>query len=120
MLMFPPVSVLVAPSLAVALMDVLLPMVSVGELISIFPAFPALLVSAEMLTPSVRVRFCVSTVMLPASPVPVVSTEILPSPEISIFSGALILIFPPLPLEMVEAEMKPWLLKLMSRSGLSL
>ena len=56
-LIFPPVSVLMAFSCAVALMEVLLPMVTVGEFISMFPAFPGLLVSAEILTPSWRVRF---------------------------------------------------------------
>ena len=120
MLMLPPLSVLMAFSCAVALMEVLLPMVTVGELISMFPALPALFVSAEILTPSVRVRLVVSMLMLPASPVPVVSTEILPSPEISIFSGAVILMLPPLPVDVVRAEMKPELLKLISRSGLSL
>ena len=58
--------------------------------------------------------------ILPASPVPVVSTEILPSPVMSMVSRALILIFPPLPMEVVRAEIKPWLLKLMSKSGLLL
>ena len=58
MLIFPPPSsVFVAPSNAVALICVFWPMVTSGELISIFPAFPALLVSAEILTPSVRLRF---------------------------------------------------------------
>ncbi len=58
--------------------------------------------------------------MFPAIPALFVSTEILPSPEISIVSGAIILMLPPLPVDVVEAEMKPELLKLMSMSGLLL
>ena len=177
MVMFPAVSVFVAPSLAVALIFAPSPMVTWGELISIFPAFPALLVSTDnwvllsrlnvsvasivmlppvpspsvkaniselfcmlillasrsmlpafpaavvdavISMPSAIVRFWVLMLILPASPAPVVSTEIFPSPEISIFSGAVILMLPPLPVEVVRAEMKPWLLKLMSQSGVLL
>lgn len=47
-----------------------------------------MLVSALMATLSDRLRFSVWMLMVPASPLPVVSTEIFPSPEISIFSGA--------------------------------
>ena len=81
---------LVAFSSAVALICVFWPMVTVGELISIFPACPALSVSAEILTPFCRLRFSVSILIVPASPAPVVSTEIFPSPFISIVSEALI------------------------------
>ena len=55
-----------------------------------------------------------SILMVPASPAPVVSTEIFPSPVISIVFGAMMDILPPLPVDLVEAEMKPLLLKLMS------
>ena len=92
---FPPAAVLVAPFNAVALIEASLPMVTVGELISMLPAAPALLVSAEMAIPSVRVRFWASILISPALPVPVVSTEIFPSPVISMFSGANILMLPP-------------------------
>ena len=61
-----------------------------------------------------------SILIVPASPPPDVSTEIFPSPVISIVSEALISIFPPLPVDVVLAEIKPLLLKLMSRSGVSL
>ena len=61
-----------------------------------------------------------SILIVPASPAPDVSTEIFPSPVISIVSEALISIFPPLPVDVVLAEIKPWLLKLMSRSGVLL
>ena len=62
-------------------------------------------------------RFWVSILIVPASPAPFVSTEIFPSPFISIVSEALISIFPPLPIDVVLAEIKPSLLNLMSRSG---
>ena len=55
--------------------------------------------------------------MVPASPLPVVSTEIFPSPEISIFSGARIFMLPPFPVDEVEAEMNPSFLKVMSSFG---
>lgn len=67
-------------------------------------------------------------VISPAWPTSVVSTEIFPSPVICIFSGALISIFPPLPVDVVRAEMKPWSMNvilmfgsvLLLRSGLVL
>ena len=148
MLIFPPASVLVASALAVALISAPSPIVNVSELMLMSPAFPALLVSVVRLVPVCRlnvlvliaiapafpsptvdaeidtlsdvVKSWVSILMLPALPVPVVSTEIFPSPEISIVSGALILIFPPLPIDVVRAEIKPWLLKFISKSGVSL
>ena len=48
-----------------------------------------------------------------------VSTEIFPSPVMSMVSGAVINMLPPSPVEVVRAEMKPELLKVISRSGLS-
>ena len=44
----------------------------------------------------------------------------LPSPLMLMLSGADMLMLPPFPVELVEAEMKPWLVKLMSRLGLVL
>ena len=61
-----------------------------------------------------------SILMAPALPMSVVSTEILPSPLILMLSGANMLMLPPLPVEEVEAEMKPLLVKVMSRFGLVL
>ena len=52
--------------------------------------------------------------MVPALPVLFVVTRISPCPAIFMFSGAMMDILPPSPLDLVEAEMKPLLLKLMS------
>ena len=49
-----------------------------------------------------------------------VSTEILPSPVMSMVSGAKRDMLPPVPMDVVRAEIKPELLKLMSKSGLPL
>ena len=144
----PPASVLVAPCLAVALISAPSPMVIVSELILIFPAFPALLVSVVRLVPVCRLKVLVSILIAPASPSPVVDavidtpsdvvrfwasmlimpalpvlfvvTRISPFPAMLIFSGAVIEMLPPSPVDLVEAEMKPSLLKLMSRLGLPL
>ena len=146
--MFPAVSVLVAFDFAVALILASSPIVTVWELIVMSPALPLLSVSvvrlvralrsnllvwililpaspapvveAVIFIPSVVVRFSVSILIVPASPAPVVPTEIFPSPVISIVSEALISIFPPLPVDVVLAEIKPLLVKLMSRSGVLL
>ena len=59
-------------------------------------------------------------VISPAWPTSVVSTEIFPSPVICIFSGALISIFPPLPVDVVRAEMKPFSVNSIFRLGLFL
>ena len=149
MLIFPPpTSVLVAFSLAVALISAPSPMVTISELMLIFPAIPLLLVSVVRLvpvsrskvlvlisiapafpspvvdavidTPSDVVRFWVSMLIMPALPILFVVTLISPLPEIVIFSGADMSMLPPLPVEEVEAEMKPSLLKLMSRLGVLL
>ena len=148
MVIFPPASVLVAFSLAVALIWAFSPMVSFSVVISISPAFPALLVSvvrlvpfsrvkslvlmliwpalplssveADMATPSDILKFSVWMSIIPALPVPDVSTAMKPWPDMSMFSGAVMNMLPPLPVEEVEAEMKPSLLKLMSRSWLFL
>ena len=76
MLIFPPVSVLVAPSSAVALIEAFSPMVTVGELIVMSPAFPALLVSVVKLVPFSRVKSVVSILICPAFPAPVVEAFI--------------------------------------------
>ena len=73
---------------------------------------------ADIATLSDRVRFWVSILIAPALPCSVVSTDILPSPLMLMFSGANMLMLPPLPVEFVEAEMKPSLLKVISRFGL--
>ena len=155
-LIFPPVSVLMAFSRAVALIWAFSPMVTSGELISMFPAAPVLLVSVVILVPVSRLKLLVSILIAPAFPSPVVEAEmdmpsaivrfwvsisIMPAlpmlfvvtlispsmmsvvsglPVMFMVSGALINMLPPLPVELVEAEIKPWLLKLMSRFGLSL
>ena len=75
---------------------------------------------AVIATPSDILRFSVWMPIIPALPVPDVSTAMKPSPDMSMFSGALMNILPPLPVEEVEAEMKPSLLKVMSRSELFL
>ena len=148
MVMLPPASVLVAPFLAVALIWASSPMISCWVVISMSPACPWLLVSVVRLVPvfrvrlfvsmlmapalpspvveavmatwSLRVRFWVSMLIAPAFPLSVVSTEMLPFPWMLIVSGANTLMLPPLPVELVEAEMKPWLVKLMSRFRLVL
>ena len=84
------------------------------------PPAPLLDVVAEIVVPSAIVKFWVSMLMMPAFPVPWVSTVICPSPVMFIVSGANKLMLPPLPLDVVRADMKPELLKLMFRSGLSL
>ena len=56
--------------------------------------------------------------MSPALPVPNVSTLIVPLPLIFIFSGAVMLISPPLPSPKVEPEIFPWLKKLIIKFGL--
>ena len=122
MVMLPPASLLVAPTLAVALSWAFSPIFSVSELMLISPAFPALLVSVVRLVPFSRVksvvliliwpalplssveafmatpfeilRLFVSMSMMPAFPAPFVSTEIFPSPFISIVFEALISYFP--------------------------
>ena len=73
-----------------------------------------------MATLSDRLRFSVWMLMVPASPLPVVSTEIFPSPEISIFSGARIFMLPPLPMEVLRAETKPFSVNSIFRLGLFL
>ena len=143
-----PASWLVAFSLAVALISAPSPMVTISELILISPAFPALFVSVVRLVPVSRLKVLVSTLIAPAFPSPVVDavidtpsdvvrfwvsilmipplpvlfvvTRISPFPAMFMFSGASILMFPPVPVDVVRAEMKPSLLKLMSRFGLSL
>ena len=71
-LMLPPASVLVAFSLAVALISAPFPMVTILELMLISPAFPALLVSVFRLVPVVKLKVLVSMLMAPAFPSPVV------------------------------------------------
>ena len=58
--------------------------------------------------------------MVPALPVLFVVTRISPCPAIFMFSGAVMEMLPPLPVDLVEAEMKPLLLNLMSSLGPSL
>ena len=89
-------------------------------LMLMLPPFPLSDVDAEMVVFSAIVRFLVSMLMVPALPLPSVSTEIKPSPEMSMFSGALMSMLPPLPVDDVEAEMKPSLLNVISMSGLFL
>ena len=89
---------------------------SVG-LILILPPAPLLEVAAEMSIPSAIVRFWVWMFISPALPVPSVSTVILPLPWMLMFSGAVILMLPPLPLEVVRAEIKPFSVKVILRSG---
>ena len=93
--------------------------VSVG-LMLMLPPCPLSEVVADMVMSSDIVRFWVWIFISPALPVPSVSTVILPLPWMFMFSGAVISIFPPLPLSVVRAEMKPLLLKLISMSGFSL
>ena len=59
---------------------------------------------AEISVCWLRFRSWVVMLMLPASPIPVVSTATLPCPVILIVSGAVKLMSPPVPLEVVEAE----------------
>lgn len=58
--------------------------------------------------------------IVPALPVLFVVTRISPFPAIFMFSGASILMLPPVPVDVVRAEMKPSLLKFISRLGLLL
>ena len=81
------------------------------------PPSPVLDVAADIVVFSAMVRFAVSMLMVPALPEPVVSTVILPSPEMLMFSGANIFILPPSPLAVVRAEMKPFSVKVILRSG---
>ncbi len=81
------------------------------------PPSPLSDVDADMVVFSAIVRFSVSILMVPASPLPVLSTEIKPSPEISMFSGALMLMLPPLPMDVVRADIKPCSVKVMLRLG---
>ena len=67
--MLPPGSVLVAPMFTVALIWAFSPMVSWGVVISMFPAFPLLLVSTDSWVSACRLRVSVAlTVMFPPSP----------------------------------------------------
>ena len=84
------------------------------------PPSPLLDVDADMVMSSAIVRFLVLTWSWPALPVPSVSTVILPFPVMFMVFGANKLMLPPLPLDVVRADMKPLLLKLIFRSGLSL
>ena len=86
-------------------------------LILICPPFPLSDVDADMVVFSAIVRFLLSILIIPASPLPVVSTEIKPSPKMLMFSGANILILPPSPVEEVRAEIKPCSVKVMLRLG---
>ena len=86
-------------------------------LMLILPPSPVLEVAAEIVVFSAMVRFWVSMLMIPALPAPVVSTVILPSPVMSIVSGANMLMLPPSPLAVVRAEMKPESVKVMLMSG---
>ena len=70
MVMLPPASVVVAPMLTVAVIWAFSPMVSLGVVISISPAFPLLLVSTDSWVSACKLRVSVAlTVMLPPSPV---------------------------------------------------
>ena len=84
------------------------------------PPSPVSDVAADIVVFSAMVRFSVSMLMMPALPAPSVSTVILPSPEIFMFSGANILMLPPSPLAVVRADMKPFSVKVMLRLGLFL
>lgn len=86
------------------------------ELILISPPFPLSDVDADIFVFSAIVRFSVSILMMPAFPLPSVSTFMMPSPVIFMFSGALMNMLPPLPVEEVEADIKPLAFKVMSRS----
>ena len=55
--------------------------------------------------------------MVPALPVLFVVTRISPCPAIFIFSGAVMEMLPPFPVDEVEAEMNPSFLKVMSSFG---
>ena len=150
MVMLPPApaSLLLALSSAVALIWAFFPIVSFLVFISMFPASPALLVSVVRLVPFSRVksvvlilispalpwssvealiltpldilRLLVLISIIPALPVPDVSVAMNPLPVIFMFSGACMNMLPPLPVDEVEAEMKPSFLKMMSRLGLFL
>lgn len=70
MVMLPPGSVLVAPMFTVAFIWALSPMVTWGVVISMFPAFPLLLVSTDSWLLAAKLRISVAlTVMPPPSPV---------------------------------------------------
>ena len=116
-----PVSIFISPAAPEPLVStvswLLLSRFSVSVSAFILPPFPYASVEAVIFIWSI-VRFWVSMEIFPALPSPVVLTDISPSPVISIVSEAIISIFPPLPVDVVLAEIKPWLLKLMSRSGL--
>jgi len=75
------------------------------ELILISPPFPLSDVDADIFVFSAIVRFSVSMLIMPASPLPSLSTVIRPSPVIFMFSGANILMSPPFPRDLVRADM---------------
>ena len=89
------------------------------ELILISPPFPLSDVDADIFVFSAIVRFSVSMLIMPASPLPSLSTVIRPSPSpvIFMFSGANILMSPPFPRDLVLAEMKPWSVKVILMFG---
>ena len=72
-----------------------------------WPPSPLLDVDADMVMSSAIVRFFVLTWSWPALPLPSVSTVILPFPVMFMVSGANKLMWPPLPLDVVRADMKP-------------
>ena len=97
MLMFPPCSVLVASALAVALITEFVPTLTSGDLISIFPAFPLLLVSTASLLKLSRLNLPVaSTIILPPSPFPFVLASIT-APLVTSREPAVIFISPASP-----------------------
>ena len=89
-------------------------------LILISPALPWSSVEALILTPLDILRLLVLMSIIPALPVPDVLVAMNPWPVMLMFSGALMNILHPLPVDEVEAEMKPSFFKVMSRLGLFL
>ena len=87
-------------------------------LIKILPALPVPEVEAEISVWLLTLICCAVMLILPASPEPIVSTAIFPCPLISIVSGAVRLISPPLPLAVVEAEIIAVSVNSISKLGL--
>ena len=80
------------------------------------PAVPSNVVADMVMFPAM-VRFSVSMLIIPALPLPILSTVILPGPEMLIFSGANMLMLPPSSLAVVRIETNPESVKLILRSG---
>lgn len=105
--MLPPPSRLVAASVAVAVILARSERVRVGVLMTMFPALPASVVWTERMGKALSVRASSKEVgalmvMLPPAPVPFVSAKTC-EPSFTLMMGALMLISPALPREVLRA-----------------